>query len=161
MRGPGLFLIVPIIDTIAYWIDTRVITTALTYFEQGHCLGERRRGSVLEGLGPMKAALDVADYRNAIRWAAQTALRDVMGRTVLSDMLEGREKISAKLQRVINLRTLGHQCCCCAVEVEDVSIPRALQDAMSMQVQARASAPGPRHPWRFAATGCGKPCSEQ
>jgi hypothetical protein len=98
LRGPGLFFIVPIIDTIPYWIDTRVIASSFT--------AERTLtkdtvpvnvDAVLfwKVVDPMKAALDVADYRGAINWAAQTALRDVIGKTVLSDMLEGREKISS------------------------------------------------------------------
>ena len=108
LRGPGLFFIVPIIDTIPYWIDTRVITSSFT--------AERTLtkdtvpvnvDAVLfwKVVDPMKAALDVADYRGAINWAAQTALRDVIGKTVLSDMLEGREKISTELQKIIDERT--------------------------------------------------------
>jgi regulator of protease activity HflC (stomatin/prohibitin superfamily) len=102
LRGPGLFFIIPIIDTIPYWIDTRVITSSFT--------AERTLtkdtvpvnvDAVLfwKVVDPMKAALDVADYRGAINWAAQTALRDVIGKTVLSDMLEGREKISTERER--------------------------------------------------------------
>ena len=108
LRGPGLFFIIPIIDTIPYWIDTRVITSSFT--------AERTLtkdtvpvnvDAVLfwKVVDPMKAALDVADYRGAINWAAQTALRDVIGKTVLSDMLEGREKISTELQKIIDERT--------------------------------------------------------
>ena len=95
LRGPGLFFIIPIIDTIPYWIDTRVITSSFT--------AERTLtkdtvpvnvDAVLfwKVVDPMKAALDVADYRGAINWAAQTALRDVIGKTVLSDMLEGQKR---------------------------------------------------------------------
>jgi regulator of protease activity HflC (stomatin/prohibitin superfamily) len=108
MRGPGLFLIVPVIDTIAYWIDIRVITAA---FSAERTLTKDTVPVNVDAVlfwkvvDPIKAALDVADYRNAISWAAQTALRDVIGKTVLSDMLEGREKISAELQRIIDLRT--------------------------------------------------------
>ncbi|MGA7332216.1 MAG: slipin family protein [Pseudolabrys sp.] len=85
---------------------------------------------------PMKAALDVADYRGAINWAAQTALRDVIGKTVLSDMLEGREKISTELQKIIDERTEPWGINVISVEVKDVLIPPALEDAMSMQAQA-------------------------
>jgi regulator of protease activity HflC (stomatin/prohibitin superfamily) len=84
----------------------------------------------------MKAALDVADYRGAINWAAQTALRDVIGKTVLSDMLEGREKISTELQKIIDERTEPWGINVISVEVKDVLIPPALEDAMSMQAQA-------------------------
>jgi regulator of protease activity HflC (stomatin/prohibitin superfamily) len=139
LRGPGLFFIVPIIDTVPYWIDTRVITSSFT--------AERTLtkdtvpvnvDAVLfwKVVDPMKAALDVADYRGAINWAAQTALRDVIGKTVLSDMLEGREKISTELQKIIDERTEPWGINVISVEVKDVLIPPALEDAMSMQAQA-------------------------
>ena len=139
LRGPGLFFIIPIIDTIPYWIDTRVITSSFT--------AERTLtkdtvpvnvDAVLywKVVNPMKAALDVADYRGAINWAAQTALRDVIGKTVLSDMLEGREKISTELQKIIDERTEPWGINVISVEVKDVLIPPALEDAMSMQAQA-------------------------
>jgi regulator of protease activity HflC (stomatin/prohibitin superfamily) len=85
---------------------------------------------------PKMAALDVADYGSAINWAAQTALRDVIGKTQLSDMLEGREKLSADLQRIIDARTEPWGINVISVELKDVRIPAALQDAMSMQAQA-------------------------
>jgi regulator of protease activity HflC (stomatin/prohibitin superfamily) len=87
-------------------------------------------------IDPKKAALDVADYSSAINWASQTALRDVIGKTMLSDMLEGREKISDELQRIIDLRTEPWGVNVISVEVKDVLIPPALEDAMSMQAQA-------------------------
>ncbi len=139
LRGPGLFFIVPVIDTIPYWIDIRVITSTFT--------AERTLtkdtvpvnvDAVLfwKVVDPMKAALDVADYQSAINWAAQTALRDVIGKTILADMLEGREKISVELQRIIDLRTEPWGINVISVEVKDVLIPPALEDAMSMQAQA-------------------------
>ncbi len=87
-------------------------------------------------IDPKKAALDVADYVSAINWAAQTALRDVIGKTMLSDMLEGREKISSDLQKIIDERTEPWGINVISVEVKDVLIPSALEDAMSMQAQA-------------------------
>jgi regulator of protease activity HflC (stomatin/prohibitin superfamily) len=87
-------------------------------------------------IDPKKAALDVADYASAINWAAQTALRDVIGKTLLSDMLEGREKISDELRRIIDVRTEPWGINVISVEVKDVLIPSALEDAMSMQAQA-------------------------
>jgi regulator of protease activity HflC (stomatin/prohibitin superfamily) len=87
-------------------------------------------------IDPKKAALDVADYDSAISWASQTALRDVIGKTMLSDMLEGREKISSELQRIIDIRTEPWGINVISVEVKDVHIPAALEDAMSMQAQA-------------------------
>ncbi len=85
---------------------------------------------------PKKAALDVADYNSAINWASQTALRDIIGKTMLSDMLEGRDKISAELQKIIDVRTEPWGINVISVEVKDVLIPSALEDAMSMQAQA-------------------------
>ena len=85
---------------------------------------------------PKKAALDVADYRSAISWASQTALRNVIGKTMLSDMLEGRDKISNLLQKIIDERTEPWGINVISVELKDVLIPSALEDAMSMQAQA-------------------------
>ena len=87
-------------------------------------------------LDPQKAALEVADYLSAISWASQTALRDVIGKTMLSDMLEGRDKISATLQEIIDERTEPWGIHVNSVEVKDVLIPPALENAMSMQAQA-------------------------
>ncbi len=139
LRGPGLFGIIPIIDTIPYWIDTRVLTTG---FKAEKTLTKDTVPVDVDAvlfwkvLDAEKAALAVADYTTAIGWAAQTALRDVIGKTVLADMLEGREKISAELQRIIDLRTEPWGVNVIAVEVRDVLIPPALEDAMSMQAQA-------------------------
>jgi regulator of protease activity HflC (stomatin/prohibitin superfamily) len=87
-------------------------------------------------LDPERAALAVADYSSAISWAAQTALRDVIGKTLLAEMLEGRERISSELQRIIDARTEPWGIQVQSVEVRDVLIPPGLQDAMSMQAQA-------------------------
>ena len=87
-------------------------------------------------IDPKKAALEVADYKSAIGWASQTALRDVIGKTMLSDMLEGRGKISNELQIIIDERTEPWGINVISVEVKDVLIPSALEDAMSMQAQA-------------------------
>ncbi|MGJ0507040.1 MAG: slipin family protein [Methylocystis sp.] len=139
LKGPGLFLIIPIIDVVAYWIDIRVITTA---FKAEKTLTKDTVPVDVDAVlfwkvvDPKKAALDVADYESAINWAAQTALRDVIGKTMLSDMLEGREKISAELRRIIDVRTEPWGINVISVEVKDVLIPSALEDAMSMQAQA-------------------------
>lgn len=139
LRGPGLFLIIPVIDTIAYWIDTRVITSS---FKAEKTLTRDTVPVDVDAvlfwrvIDPEKAALAVADYTSAISWASQTALRDVIGKTVLSDMLEGRGKISDELQQIIDQRTRPWGVNVISVEVRDVLIPSALQDAMSMQAQA-------------------------
>jgi regulator of protease activity HflC (stomatin/prohibitin superfamily) len=139
LEGPGLFFIIPIVETVPYWIDTRVIAST---FKAEKTLTKDTVPVDVDAvlfwkvIDPKKAALDVSDYNGAINWAAQTALRDVIGKTVLADMLEGREKISAELQRIIDVRTEPWGINVISVEVKDVLIPPALQDAMSMQAQA-------------------------
>ncbi len=139
LKGPGLFFIIPVIDMIPYWIDTRVIPTS---FKAEKTLTKDTVPVDVDAVlfwqvfDPKKAALDVADYRSAISWASQTALRDVIGKTMLSDMLEGRDKISNELQRIIDERTEPWGVKVLSVEVKDVLIPSALEDAMSMQAQA-------------------------
>jgi regulator of protease activity HflC (stomatin/prohibitin superfamily) len=139
LAGPGLFFIIPILETVAYRIDTRVITSA---FRAEKTLTRDTVPVDVDAVlfwkvvDPKKAALDVADYVAAINWAAQTALRDVIGKTMLADMLEGRDKMSADLQRIIDARTEPWGVNVISVEVKDVLIPAALQDAMSMQAQA-------------------------
>lgn len=139
LTGPGLFFIIPVLETVPYWIDTRVITTA---FKAEKTLTKDTVPVDVDAVlfwkvvDPKKAALDVADYVSAIGWACQTALRDVIGKTMLSDMLEGREKISNELQRIIDIRTEPWGINVISVEVKDVLIPSALEDAMSMQAQA-------------------------
>jgi regulator of protease activity HflC (stomatin/prohibitin superfamily) len=139
LAGPGLFFVVPIIDTVAYRIDVRVIASA---FKAEKTLTRDTVPVDVDAvlfwrvIDPKKASLDVADYSASINWAAQTALRDVIGKTVLADMLEGREKLGDQLQRIIDARTEPWGVNVISVEVKDVLIPAALQDAMSMQAQA-------------------------
>ncbi|HEY1955944.1 MAG TPA: slipin family protein [Polyangiaceae bacterium] len=139
LRGPGLFGIVPIVDTIPYWIDTRVITSS---FNAEKTLTKDTVPVDVDAvlfwkvIDAERAALAVSNYAAALEWAAQTALRDVIGKTVLADMLEGRERISGELQKVIDARTEPWGIEVISVEVRDVLIPAALQDAMSMQAQA-------------------------
>jgi regulator of protease activity HflC (stomatin/prohibitin superfamily) len=139
LKGPGLFMIIPFIDTIPYWIDTRVLTSS---FKAEKTLTKDTVPVDVDAVlfwkivDPKRAALDVADYQSAISWASQTALRDVIGKTMLSDMLEGREKISGVLQKIIDERTEPWGINVISVEVKDVLIPPALENAMSMQAQA-------------------------
>jgi regulator of protease activity HflC (stomatin/prohibitin superfamily) len=139
LRGPGLFFIIPVIDTVPYWIDIRVITTT---FKAERTLTKDTVPVDVDAvlfwkvIDPKKAALDVADYQSAISWASQTALRDVIGKTLLSDMLEGRDKMSILLQKIIDERTEPWGITVISVEVKDVLIPSGLEDAMSMQAQA-------------------------
>jgi len=139
LRGPGLFGIIPIVDTIPYWIDIRVITSS---FKAEKTLTRDTVPVDVDAvlfwkvIDAQKAALAVADYQAAISWAAQTALRDVIGKTMLADMLEGRAKISSELRVIIDARTEPWGIQVISVEVRDVLIPAGLQDAMSMQAQA-------------------------
>ena len=139
LRGHGVFGIIPIIDTIPYWIDVRVITST---FKAEKTLTRDTVPVDVDAvlfwkvIDAERAALAVADYQSAISWAAQTALRDVIGKTVLADMLEGREKISDELRQIIDARTEPWGIQVISVEVRDVLIPSGLQDAMSMQAQA-------------------------
>ncbi len=145
LSGPGVFLMVPIIDTVAYWLDTRVITTG---FKAEKTLTKDTVPVDVDAvlfwkvIDPEKAALAVADYTSAISWASQTALRDIIGKTMLADMLEGRDKISAQLQLIIDQRTEPWGVNVISVEVRDVLIPPSLENAMSMQAQAEARASG-------------------
>lgn len=139
LEGPGLFLIIPLIETIPYWIDTRVLTSS---FKAEKTLTKDTVPVDVDAvlfwkiIDPKMAALNVADYQAAISWASQTALRDVIGKTMLCDMLEGRDKISDALQKIIDARTEPWGINVISVEVKDVLIPSALEDAMSMQAQA-------------------------
>jgi regulator of protease activity HflC (stomatin/prohibitin superfamily) len=139
LKGPGIFFIIPIVDYIPYWIDIRVISTS---FKAEKTLTKDTVPVDVDAVlfwkvvDPKKAALDVADYYSAISWASQTALRDVIGKTMLADMLEGRDKISALLQTIIDERTEPWGVNVISVEVKDVLIPQGLEAAMSMQAQA-------------------------
>jgi regulator of protease activity HflC (stomatin/prohibitin superfamily) len=139
LKGPGLFFIIPVAEKVAYWIDNRVITTS---FKAEKTLTKDTVPVDVEAvlfwkvLDPRKAALEVEDYRSAISWASQTALREVIGKSFLSDMLEGREKIDIELQKIIDKRTIEWGVHVSSVEIRDVLIPSELQDAMSMQAQA-------------------------
>lgn len=139
LKGPGLFFIIPIIDTLPYWIDLRVITTS---FKAEKTLTKDTVPVDVDAvlfwqvLEPTKTALEVEDYRNAISWASQTALRDVIGKTLLSQMLEGREHLDDELQKIIGKRIASWGIRVLSVEIRDVLIPQGLQAAMSMQAQA-------------------------
>ena len=139
LKGPGLFFIIPIIDSVPYWIDTRVITAS---FKAEKTLTKDTVPVDVDAvlfwkvIDPQKAVLNVADYQSAISWASQTALRDVIGKTQLSEMLEGREKLGKELQKIIDERTEPWGINVISVEVKDVLIPPGLENAMSMQAQA-------------------------
>ncbi|MEA9356268.1 slipin family protein [Bacteriovorax sp. PP10] len=139
LKGPGIFFIIPFVDVVAYWLDTRVITSSVnTERTLTKDTVPVNVDAVLfwKVTDPERAALNVADYESAIGWASKTALRDVIGRTMLADMLEGRGKIGKELQRTIEERAEPWGINIVSVEIKDVLIPAALENAMSMQAQA-------------------------
>ena len=141
LRGPGLFWIVPFVDTVTRWIDQRVITTSFAAEETlTSDTVPVNVDAVLFWLvyDPEKAALEVQEYFQAVSWAAQTALRDIIGRTSLTDLLKGRERIEEELQKLIDTRSNPWGVTVQSVEMRDVVIPASLQDAMSREAQATA-----------------------
>jgi regulator of protease activity HflC (stomatin/prohibitin superfamily) len=139
LRGPGLFWIVPFIDSISSRVDQRTITTS--FAAEQTLTSDTVPVNVDAVLFWMvhdveKAALEVQDYAQAVSWAAQTALRDIIGRTTLTDLLRGRERIETELQKLIDQRSNPWGVTVSSVEMRDVVIPGALQDAMSREAQA-------------------------
>jgi regulator of protease activity HflC (stomatin/prohibitin superfamily) len=137
--GPGNFWVIPLVDRIAAWIDHRVMVTP---FGAEKTL---TRDTVPVNVDAVlfwvvwdanKAALEVKNYRMAISWAAQTALRDIIGKMDLADILVGREKIDHELQEIIDRRTTPWGITVESVEIRDIVIPEALENAMSRQAQA-------------------------
>jgi regulator of protease activity HflC (stomatin/prohibitin superfamily) len=139
IRGPGLFWIVPLIENVSSWIDQRIITTS---FAAEQTLTSDTVPVNVDAVlfwmvyDPEKAALEVQDYQQAVSWAAQTALRDIIGRTALTELLRGRERIEEELQKLIDERSNPWGVSVQSVEMRDVVIPDALQDAMSREAQA-------------------------
>src|SRR6266542_1656159 len=139
LHGPGLFWIIPFIDRISNWIDQRTITTS---FAAEQTLTADTVPVNVDAVlfwmvhDAQQAALEVQNYPQAVSWAAQTALRDIIGRTPLSDLLRGRERIEQELQQLIDQRSNPWGVTVQSVEMRDVVIPDALQDAMSREAQA-------------------------
>ncbi len=139
LRGPGLFWIVPLLDRVSVYIDQRVITTS--FAAEQTLTSDTVPVNVDAVLFWMvydaeKAALEVQVYQDAVSWAAQTALRDIIGRTALTQLLRGREEIETQLQGLIDQRCNPWGVTVQSVEMRDVIIPDALQDAMSREAQA-------------------------
>lgn len=139
LRGPGLFWVIPFIDKISSYIDQRIITT--NFAAEETLTADTVPVNVDAVLFWMvydveKAALEVQDYAQAVSWASQTALRDIIGRTALTELLRGRERIEDELQRYIDERTTPWGVTVQSVEMRDIVIPDALQDAMSREAQA-------------------------
>ncbi len=137
--GPGLFWLIPLIERVVRRVDRRVITTSF--------LAEKAlsRDTVPVNVDAVlfwhvwdaaKATLEVAEYEAAVSWAAQTALRDMIGRTMLAALLSEREELDRQLRETIDAKTEPWGVTVQSVEIRDVVIPESLQDAMSRQAQA-------------------------
>lgn len=139
LRGPGMFWIIPIVDSVTEWIDHRVMVSP---FSAEKTLTKDTVPVDVDAVlfwlvwDAEKAALEVEDYRSAITWASQTALREVIGALELADILVGRAKMDKDLQKIIDERTTPWGITVQSVEIRDVIIPQALEDAMSRQAQA-------------------------
>jgi regulator of protease activity HflC (stomatin/prohibitin superfamily) len=139
LKGPGLFAVLPLFDTITTWVDLRTVATP---FNAEQTLTKDTVPMDVDAVlfwrvvDPAKAALELEYYRDAIFWAAQTALRDVIGKTELALMLSGRDQVDEMLRAIIDGRTEPWGIQVVSVEIRDVRIPQGLQDAMSMQAQA-------------------------
>jgi regulator of protease activity HflC (stomatin/prohibitin superfamily) len=139
LKGPGMFWIIPIVDAVTSWIDHRVIVTS---FSAEKTLTKDTVPVDVDAVlfwvvwDAEKAALEVKDYQAAISWSAQTALRDIIGRMMLADILVGRSAIDEELQRIIDERTTPWGITVQSVEIRDIVIPQVLEDAMSRQAQA-------------------------
>jgi len=139
LKGPGLFWLWPILDSVAAWVDQRVMVTP---FSAEKTL---TRDTVPVNVDAVlfwmvwdaeKAALEVENYRSAITWASQTALREIIGQMALADILVGRARMDSDLQKIIDERTTPWGITVQSVEIRDVIIPADLEDAMSRQAQA-------------------------
>ncbi len=139
LAGPGMFWIIPILDTTPTWIDHRVMVTP---FAAQKTLTKDTVPVDVDAVlfwvvwDAEKAALEVKNYEAAVDWAAQTALRDIIGRMVLADILTGRSLLDQELQQVIDERTTPWGVTVQSVEIRDIVIPQDLEDAMSRQAQA-------------------------
>lgn len=139
LRGPGLFWIIPVVDSTPVWIDHRVMVSP---FNAEKTLTKDTVPVDVDAVlfwmvwDAEKAALEVENYQTAITWAAQTALREVIGQMNLADILVGRAKMDADLQKIIDERTTPWGITVQSVEIRDIMIPQDLEDAMSRQAQA-------------------------
>ena len=139
VSGPGIYLLFPVVDVVAQVIDLRIQTTTITA-EQA-----LTRDTVAVGVDALvfwqveasrAAAIQIANYREAIERVAQTSLREMIGSTDLSKLLSDRKSADELLRVTISSKTVSWGVTVRSVEIKDVSIPRELQDAMSRQAQA-------------------------
>ena len=139
IRGPGLFLIVPFVDSVAAWIDQRIQTTE---FNAEQALTRDTVPTNIDAIlfwqvhDAERAALEIADYHQAILRVAQTSLREMIGSSPLSALLSERKAADLALKEEIGRKTAEWGVAAVSVEIRDVAIPAQLQDAMSRQAQA-------------------------
>ena len=139
IRGPGLFTIVPFVDTVAAWIDQRIQTTE---FNAEQALTRDTVPTNIDAIlfwqvhDPERAAMEIADYRQAILRVAQTSLREMIGSSPLSALLSERKAADQQLKEEIGRKTSEWGVSAVSVEIRDVAIPALLQDAMSRPAQA-------------------------
>ena len=139
LRGPGLFLIVPIVDTLSRYVDQRVrVTTVSAESTLSRDTVPVNVDAILFWLvwNAEKSILEVEDFTQAITLSAQTALRESIGRHHLSQMITERETLGTELQRILDEKTTPWGITVQSVEIRDVRIPQALENAMSQQAQA-------------------------
>lgn len=139
LAGPGIFYIIPFIDSVPAWIDQRVITTK---FSAEQTLTKDTVPVSVDAVlfwmvwDAEKAALEVTDFMTSVSWAAQTALRDLIGSTMLEDLLSSRGDIDNQLKRLMDKRTEPWGITIQDVQIRDINIPHSLEDAMSRGAQA-------------------------
>ena len=143
VQGPGLFVIAPIVDTVATWIDQRIQTTE---FNAEQALSKDTVPVDVDAVvfwqihDPERAALEITDYRSAIARVAQTSLREMVGSSLLSSLLSDRKQGDALLRDEIGRKTADWGVTAISVEIRDIGVPDALQDAMSREAQAQREA---------------------
>ena len=139
LKGPGLFMIIPIIDSVSSYIDQRVRVSA---FKAEQTLTKDTVPVNVDAVvywtvwDVEKAALEVQEYQKAIEHIAQTGLRDTIGKHELSTLLQERDKIAEDLQQVLDKNTSPWGITCQTVGINDIAIPQDLADAMSKEAQA-------------------------
>ena len=139
LRGPGLFIIIPIIDKVDSFIDQRI---RVTDFKAEETLTKDTVPVNVDAVvywtvwDVEKAALEVQEYIRAVGYIAQTGLREIIGKHELADLLQNRDKIAGDLQVTLDEHTNPWGITCQNVGIKDVVIPKTLADAMSKQAQA-------------------------
>ena len=139
LKGPGIFLIIPIVDRIDSYIDQRV---RVTDFKADQTLTKDTVPVNVDAVvywtvwDVEKAALEVQEYEKAIYYIAQTGLRDMIGKHELGDLLQERDKIAEDLQKILDRDTNPWGITCQTVGIKDIIIPQGLADAMSKEAQA-------------------------